>query len=380
MNVITMTNFREYFSVIRSALLGIAVAVSPPTFAKTIIVGQSAAVTGGQAAFTKDAQNGLLAYFSAVNRNGGVNGDQIELVTLDDEGKRDKTLANTKTLVNERSALALIGYTSGAGVEATLPYLIEAKTPMLAPLTGNMAIRAKFNRYLFHTRAGYDVEMEIVMKHLRASGNAKYAIVYLEDAKGNGDAMRAVLAKEKVVPVATLEINRNATDFSAAVGTILKAQPEAVIFITNGQPLAKIAQGLRKAGYFGQIISSSFAGTRFVEDIKQDAAGIVITQVLPPLSKQLNKVVREFQADIKNYAPEAKANLTGLEAYISARVLVEGLRRAGSGSTRERFVQALERSSMIDLGGYQVTFSERNRDGSRFVDTSVVARDGSIRY
>ncbi len=375
-----MSIFFKFCVVARCTLVALTVAASATTFAKTIVVGQSAAVTGGQAAFSKDAQNGLLAYFSAVNRNGGVNGDQIELVMLDDEGKRDKTLANTKVLVTERNALALIGYTSGAGVEATLPYLLEAKTPMLSPLTGNMAIRAKFNKYLFHTRAGYDVEMETVVKHLRANGNAKYAIVYLEDAKGNGDMLRAVLAKEKVVPVATLELNRNATDFSTAVGTIMKAQPEAVIFITNGQPLAKIAQGLRKAGYFGQIISSSFAGTRFVEDIKEDAAGIVITQVLPPLTKQINKVVRDFQADLKKYAPDAKPNLTSLEAYISARVLVEGLRRAGTAATRERLVQALERAGTLELGGYPVTFSERDHNGSRFADTSVVARDGSLRY
>jgi branched-chain amino acid transport system substrate-binding protein len=375
-----MSNLNKFFSVFRNLVVAFVVAASAPSFGKTIVIGQSAAVTGGQAAFTKDAQNGLLAYFAAVNRTGGVNGDQIELVTLDDEGKRDKTLANTKTLVTERNALALIGYTSGAGVEATLPYLLESKTPMLSPLTGNMAIRTKFNKYLFHTRAGYDVEMETVVKHLRSNGNSKYAIVYLEDAKGNGDVMRAVLAKEKVTPVATIELNRNATDFSAAVSTIVTAQPEAVIFITNGQPLAKIAQGLRKAGYFGQIISSSFAGTRFIEDIKEDAAGIVITQVLPPLSKQLNKVVRDFQADLKKYAPDAKANLTSLEAYISARVLIEGLRRAGTIATRERFVQALERAGTIDLGGYQVTFSERSHDGSRFADTSVVARGGALHY
>jgi branched-chain amino acid transport system substrate-binding protein len=53
-------------------------------------------------------------------------------------------------------------------------------------------------------------------------------------------------------------------------------------------------------------------------------------------------------------------------------VLVEGLRRAGKSPTRERFVAALETFRLVDLGGYEVSFSPINHNGSRFVEIGVI--------
>ena len=106
---------------------------------------------------------------------------------------------------------------------------------------------------------------------------------------------------------------------------------------------------------------------------------MVLTQVLPPLSRD-KKITRDYKAHLKEFDPEAKPNVTSFEAYIAARVLVEGLRRAGESLTRERFVNALEAMTALDLGGYEIRYSDQSREGSTFVDTGVVATDGTVRY
>jgi branched-chain amino acid transport system substrate-binding protein len=72
----------------------------------------------------------------------------------------------------------------------------------------------------------------------------------------------------------------------------------------------------------------------------------------------------------------ATYSFAGMEGFINARVTVEGLRRAGRNLTRERFISAMETMKLYELGGYTVNFSSENHEGSRFVDLTVISRDG----
>jgi branched-chain amino acid transport system substrate-binding protein len=349
--------------------------------ADTLLIGQSAGLTGGQAKYSEDLKNGIEAYFAATNRNGGVAGKTLKLVSLDDKGKKEQVLENTKKLVENDKVFALIGYTSGAGVEGSLEYLAGAKVPMLAPATGNMGIRAKANRYMFHTRAGYDAEMNRVVTDLAGTAIKKIGIAYLGDVgPANPAAMKAALAAYSLTPVVEVPLDRNATDFNEPVKKIVAANPQVMLFISNAKPVAAMMRALKAAGWRGRVVTSSFSGTGVIDELKEDAHGLIMTQVLPAYWRTQIKLVQDYQDHLKAYKSDAKPNYTSLEGYVAARVLVEGIRRAGGGSSRERFVEALEGLRKFDLGGYEISFSEKSRDGSRFVDTGVVSSTGQIRF
>lgn len=349
--------------------------------ASPILVGQSAGLTGGQAAYSADVRQGILAAFEAVNRAGGVHGRPLKLLTEDDQGKKDNVLANTRKLVEVEKVTALIGYTSGAGVEATLKYLDGQAVPMLSPVTGNMGIRSGFHRNLFHTRAGYDDEMKKLIGGLALTGVKRFAITYLDDVgPANAQAMHGALAYAKLQAVVAVPLNRNATDFGPQVEALLKAQPDAVVFISNGPPLVKVVQAMRAKGYGGQFATSSFSGLKVIEDLGEQGTGLILSQVLPAPTKTHLKLVKEYQDDLKAAAPEAKPNYTSLEGYLAARVLAEGLRRTGGAITPERLVTALEEMRRVDFGGYEISFTRDNHDGSHFVDTGVVSRTGALRF
>ena len=373
-------------NLLRAALFFLATLSSVPVLAQKgtatgpILIGQSAGLTGGKASYSADVKTGIESYFNAVNKNGGVLGRPLKLISEDDQGKKDKVLANTKKLVETDRVSALIGYTSGAGVEASLDYLDRARVPMLSPVTGNMGIRAAFHKSLFHTRAGYDDEMKKIIGSL-ALALKRFAIVYLDDVgPANPKAMQDALAANNLKDVAEVPINRNAADFNAAVETLLKAKPEVVVFISNGPPIVKIIQGMRAKGYGGQFASSSFSGLKVIEDLKETGVGLILSQVLPQPGRTHLKLVKDYRQHLQEFAPTATPNYTSLEGYVAARVLVEGLLRAGNNPSPEKLVAALEDIRKLDLGGYEVNFSSKSHDGSRFVDTGVVSANGVLRF
>lgn len=354
---------------------------APPPPTGPILIGQSAGFTGGQAQYSADVRMGIEAYLQAANAAGGVHGRPVKLVTADDQGKKDNVVANTKKLVESEKVTALIGYTSGAGVEASLAYIDGQAVPMLSPVTGNMGIRADFHRNLFHTRAGYDDEMKKVIGHLATTGLTRFAIAYLDDVgPANAQAMHGALDLAKLKAVAAVPMNRNASDFTAQIDALIKSRPECVVFISNGPPIVKVVQGMRARGYGGQFATSSFSGLKVIDDLKEGGVGLIMSQVLPSPTKTHLKLVREYQTDLAAFAAGAKPNYTSLEGYVAARVLVEGLRRAGPNPTPDRLVAALEDMRRVDLGGYEINFSRKSHDGSRFVDTGVVSFTGNLRF
>jgi len=346
-----------------------------------IVIGQSAALSGAQSQYATDVRTGLLAYFTVVNKQGGINGRTLDLVSLDDGGEKDAVVENTKKLVEQHKATALIGYTSGAGVEATLEYIESAKVPMIAPMTGNMGIRSAFYRSIFHTRAGYADEMRKLVDPLATTGVQRFAVAYLDDVgPANPQSMHDALARHGLKPVAAVPLNRNATDFSAQVEQLLQAKPQMILFIANSKPIVKIVRAMRAKGYHGQFASSSFAGIGLLDELQEASHGLILSQVLPPPQRTNLKLVADYQAHLKDFSPTAVPNYTSLEGYIAARVLVEGLRRNNGSSSSTKLIAALEQIERLDLGGYEVGFSSKHHNGSRFVDTAIVSRERVLRF
>lgn len=366
----------RFVLLLAAALSATAHAADP----KPILVGQSAGITGGQARYSQDVRSGIEAAFSAANASGGVRGRPVRLMTLDDAGKKDAVVSNTKALVEQHGVVSLIGYTSGAGVEASLSYLDGAGVPLIGPATGNMGIRADFHKALFHVRAGYADEMRKMVSHLATMGLTRFAVAYLGDVgPANPQSMTEAIKASGVQAVSSAALNRNADDFTREAEVLLKGEPEVVLFISNGKPVVKLVQAMRAKGYAGQFAIASFAGVGLIDDLQKGAHGLILSQVLPPPTASHLKFIAAYRADMAAHQPKAELNYTSLEGYLAARVLLEGLKRAPA-ETPAKVTTALESLQRFDLGGYEITFSSKNHDGSRYVNTGVVDRSGSLRF
>jgi branched-chain amino acid transport system substrate-binding protein len=147
--------------------------------------------------------------------------------------------------------------------------------------------------------------------------------------------MEDALTANNLKAVAAIGLDRNAKDFSNHAEALAESDAQAILFITNAKPLIDIVRSMRRKSYGGEFISSSFSGTGFINDLKGDATGVKVTQVLPSPDKTSLRLVKEFRENLSKVDANMKPNYTNFEGYVAARVLVEGLRRAGKGANRE---------------------------------------------
>ena len=341
----------------------------------TILIGQSAALSGPAELLGKEMKSGAEAYFKVINDAGGINGRKIKLVSLDDGYEPDRAKANTQKLINDEKVLALFGYVGTPTSNAALPVFTEAKVPFIGAFTGAQSLREPFNRYIFNIRASYFDETERIVENLVAQGVKNIAVFYQNDAYGKAGlaGMERAMKKRNLPIVALATVERNTVNVAEAVKTMAKADATAIVMVSAYKSCAAFIREMQKAGKFPLFWNVSFVGSKALADELGEASrGTQISQVVPfPWSTE-HKVVSEYQ---KVIGGEANYSFTSLEGYIAAKVLVAGLRKAGKNLSRESLVDALANSDVMDLGGFKVDFSPDNHNGSTFVDLTIISKN-----
>ena len=79
-----------------------------------------------------------------------------------------------------------------------------------------------------------------------------------------------------------------------------------------------------------------------------------------------------------NRARKTLTSLSSLEGYLTARILVEGLRRAGKNLSRDGLINGLESMHDFNLGGFTVNYSARNHQASNFTELTIIGRGGKF--
>ena len=359
-------------------------AAEPGVTDNTITVGMSAPFSGPNGAYGIDMRQTILAYFEQQNKAGGVNGRKLELVALDDGYETERTLANTKVLLQEKNVFALLAYYGSSPTTEALNNIIgPAKVPLVGTISGANSLREPISvnpnsRYMFNVRASYADESEAMISQLVSLGLKNIAVLYQNDGFGKSglEGVTAALKKHNLTPSAVGTVERNSVDVSKAFGPIATANPQAVVMVTLYKPTAAFVKAMKKSGQNPMFMTLSPVGTeQLVQELGPEARGIGISQVVPYPWSDVTSVVREYQ---KLATRPGTYSYYGMESYLMARTLVEGLKRAGKELSREKLVLALEGMNNIDFGGYRLNYSPTARQGSRFVELTVVGPGGKI--
>lgn len=344
-----------------------------------IKVGQTAGITGAVAGSVKEATQGAKLYFDAVNARGGINGEQIQLISLDDKFDPKLAVSNAQTLIKQ-GVVALFLNRGTPHTQAIMPLLAEHSVPLVGPSTGAMVLHAPVHPWLFNVRATYQREAERAVSHLSLVGIERIAIVQVDDTFG-ADAVVGALKGMKSVnkaPVAHEKYDRAKPDFGPVVPKVMAGDPQAVLFIGSGTAIVEGMKALRAAGSKAQLVTlSNNASAAFIRDLGELARGVVVSQVFPYERSIASPVIKEAM----DLAKAANVELTPsmVEGYVSARVLVEGLRRASPQPTRDKLRKALESMTRYDVGGLEVGFSPTDHTGLDYADLAIVGPDGKFR-
>lgn len=321
---------------------------------------------------------GSSAYFAALNKAGGVHGVPVELVLADDQFKPDLAKANAQKFAADASVLAIVhplGTRQTAAVMEAAPEM-----PIVGPNTGTTGLRKKQSPNTYWVRANYDQEVDKLVTTAMAQGFENIGLVHPNDPLGQSvlAAFNASLAKHKLQSgiVATTP-NTTSSEVEPAALAIAKAAPQVVIMGLAGTAPAFV-RALRKTGSqsncYGLSITASAAS---IQELGALSRGLGFSIVVPSPFAAKFEIVRRYQADMAALGA-SDFSLPSLEGYIDARVLAEGLLRAGPGASRASLAAALERIEGFDLGGMRISYGRGNREGSHFVDVAVVGSNGKI--
>ncbi len=349
-------------------------------FSAEIAVGQSAPLTGGNADLGNDIRNGALAYFKKVNDAGGVGGHTIKLVTLDDRNDAKTAGENTGKLVADDSVVALFGYASSTLSVPAMPAVAEKKIPFFAPFTGADTIR-KQNDYVYTIRATYADEIEKIINFWGNLGSTRVTVLHYDDAVGkeNFATVAKVLQKFGKAPV-SVAIARNVDLTDANIQAIIASDPNILVVTTLYAPVAQMVRKLKAAGKQYMVTSLSFAGaSQIAKALGPDAAGISVALTVPTPSTQSIPVVKECGDAWAALGHKDAMSVTALEACIAAKVLVEGMRRAGKDITRASLQKALSAIGRYDAGGYVVDFKPGFHHGGSYVSIALIRASGELR-
>ena len=345
-----------------------------------IVLGQAAVFSGPAAQLGIQMRNGIKAYFDYVNEKGGVHGRKLELVTEDDRYEASVAPAASKKLIEQHKVFALLGYVGTPTGTAHLPVITQAKVPLVGMFTGAEVLRVPFNRYVFHVRASYYDETEKIVEHVLSTGGKKISVFYQADNYGEAGRKGTELALEKRAMKihSTGTVERNTVKVEEAVKSINASQPDAIVMVSAYTSCAEFIRQMKKAGSAASFYNVSFVGSKALADaLGKDGSGVAISQVVPfPWARSL-PVVKEYQ-ELAKHAGFTDYNFSAMEGFLTAKVMVEGLRRAGKDLSREGLINALEKMQDVDLGGFYVGYSPSNRAGSKFVDLTIISHDGKF--
>ncbi len=341
-----------------------------------IIVGQTAGITGQVAASVKELNLGARLYLDHINATGGVGGQKIELVSMDDAFDPKRSAANAQALI-DKGAVALFLTRGTPHTQAVMPLLEKYQVPLIAPSTGASLLHKPVHPYVFNVRSTYQREAERAVQLLLEMGNTRIALVQVNDTFGQDAAQGALrgLTDQKTKPVLHLTYDRDKPEVPNLVKQIMAADPQVVLFISTQQVASETINALRAAG--SRTLASTLsnnASAGFIQLLGQNAAGVIVSQVFPnernmtlPMIREVTDLAKAKQAETGGVVTPAM-----MEGFASAKVLVEAIRRAGKDVSRAGITRALNGMTKYDLGGIEIGFSPTDHTGANYADIAII--------
>ncbi|MGB6597212.1 MAG: ABC transporter substrate-binding protein [Candidatus Acidiferrum sp.] len=351
---------------------------TPGVSESEILIGSCSALEGPSKFLGIQTVTGAKAYFDMINDEGGVNGRKLKLVSADDSYDPSKTQACFDHLVSEK--VFAMGFFVGTPTAVKyVPMADNAKIPLIGLFTGAQTLYVPLRHWIVNVRASYyDETREQIDGLWKTLGYKSIGVIYPEDAFGTAvlEGVKIALKAHGAAPVAVGSYQRQSAEAGAAIETVRRANPEAVVVVGPANTVAPILKQAHAKGWKPLFLTVSFVGTdELITEAGADAEGMVITQVVPPYYMTEQKSVALYRRALAKYFPSDQPNFVSLEGFVDAMVMVEGLKREGKDVTREGLIRGIESIHDHDLGlgpELKLNYSTKEHKGFSHVIPTVV--------
>ena len=292
-------------------------------------IGHVAPLSGGQAHYGKDNENGAKLAIADLNKSGiKIGGKTVKwvLVSEDDAADPKQGTAVAQKLVDEKVNGVVGHLNSGTTLPASKIYF-DAGIPQITPSATNPTITQQGWK-VFHRAVATDAMQGAQTAKLIKAKFAGKTLIVLDDAsdygKGLADTVRAEAAKLGITVDKGESIVPGAQDYSSTVAKVKASKAGVVYFGGYYSDAGKLAKQIADAGISAQFISDDGTYDKgFVTVAGAAAKGAIATAPSAPLA--LTKAGRTFQAAYKAAFGQADG-VYSAEAFDAANFFLAGIK------------------------------------------------------
>lgn len=329
-----------------------------------IVVGLSISLTGGTASYGNNAKAAVELAVAEFNRAGGYNGQQVRLVTYDDEAKPDKSVESIQRLINQDKAVAIVGPANSGNALAHIEIVQKAGVPEVIPVATATDITLKYKgepkNYIFRTSMVDSAQVAVMLKHLQARGVQKVGI--LHDTAGYGQAGLAEVKKQlepagiKVAESASFK--NGDSNMEPQVQKMKDAQLDTVILYTLAPEIAQILKAADKLGYKPAFVASWAASDPVVLQLAGDLVKKGNLFMVQSFTIDQSPAAADFHKRMQQAYKGYNYPIAAAQAYDAAQLILRAIRKVGPDPVKIR--DAIE-----DMGDFKGVTAIQARPYSR---------------
>ena len=311
----------------------------------------------------------LTAFFNEVNSQGGIYNRKIELKFVETAETPANTTANVRRFIQGEQVFAITSaFTAGADREIT-SLMGELEVPMIGPLTLYPQVSHPLNRHVFYLYSGMDGQARALVNFVsQQSPNHKAGVLLLypegEMSAGVSEAIKDQCQKSGCGQLQAEGYQRANFDAPALVRKLSQTGKEIVFFLGSGEEAVLLMKEADKLHWSPSLYLPGAAGSGILDAPKSFNRKIFLSFPTAP-ADQTKEGINEFRALAAKYSLPTNHLAAQLSAYSGARILVEGLKRAGKDVSREKLIETLEGLNQYTTGlTPAVTFGPNRRIGA----------------
>lgn len=352
----------------------------------TIKLGRTSSFTGILARNAEASEAGIRAAFAEANAAGGIYGRKIEMVSVDDSYVVEKSKAAAAKLVNEEKVFAMVLSNGTAQTGAIIPIIDAAKVPLVGSTSGSVGRKAEQrSRYFFNTRNSNLQDLQGIADHVKLMGTPNLCVVYQDDNYGKtmlSEMEIAAKAAEARV-VGRIAVPPSVVDGAPYVAQVQQgecAHAGNVAMLMLDKPTGAFLKSASELHNSHRLFATTSSGEFELVAGAKASANVIVSQTMPSIHDPAFPVISEFRALMAKTAPQYVDSVLAFEGFLSARVVIAGLKDAGANPTREGFVSALEKFHMRDFGGLYYSYDTPEHVGLGYQEMFMWGKKGNQIY
>lgn len=345
-----------------------------PGAAHPMVIAQVVDFSQAQQDVSKDFLIGSRAAWQDVNQKGGIQGRQVQHLTLETDGTPASLAAALATVKANTACVVLSGSVGDMVATATVAWVRKEGLNIAhaAPWLQNASLEIDDNT--FPIFAARQEQINYALKTLSVMGLKELGTVYgtVRDHAAYHVEVERIAAGMQL----KLQSFQGAGQLRALGQKLTSQTPPVLLFVGGTPELSEFVQGLEKQSRQRYVVALADVNLQIMQQMgSAKNTPVIATQPVPMVTASL-PIVRSYREILSKLFDEPPTSLS-LAGFIAARYTFEVLNGVDGPITRQSALAAFQKRAAVNVGGFRVVFNAQRRS-SGYVTQSMMTPDGRV--